>query len=525
MRRSFFHCVLCTLTLAPVVATAASARADEPSTADELAKLRAELATMRAQQAAAQQRLERLEAPRPSPAPTFLSRKTGEPITFFTGSGELTIYGNLDVSFDASTKGIPTFIAPDGSTPAGNGGWMPDISTNISYVGIKGFQNVEGMPFQFVYQLETQLDISATAGPTNSNSQSETTVKGALTSRNSFIGISGALGSLKIGKTDSPYKMSTQKMNPFVGMWGDYAVIMGNTGGDNRVEFGTRLDHSIWYESPNLGGLTFVALFSPGQNRGADSEQLAAGESSCTGGNIPGSGGTVPVGCTDGGWDHALAASLSFERAGFLATAAYERHIRVNRTSDLATLDAMGNLVGYDPNDIADEDAMKLGMQYKAPWGTSASVIVERLTRYVPDYLNVQNERSRWGWWFSMSQEFLRTESVHFGWAHAMAANGDPGQHNTAPASGIGTANANNAADLLTLAYRHQFGNGFSMYANWALTLNQPYAHYDLGAGGRSVTTDCHDAQLPALGGTSGSPRCWAGGQLQGFSVGMNYKF
>ena len=44
-------------------------------------------------------------------------------------------------------------------------------------------------------------------------------------------------------------------MNPFSGMLGDYAVVMGNTGGDNRVEFGTRIDHSIWYESPKFGGV------------------------------------------------------------------------------------------------------------------------------------------------------------------------------------------------------------------------------------------------------------------------------
>jgi len=30
---------------------------------------------------------------------------------------------------------------------------------------------------------------------------------------------------------------------------------MGNTGGDNRVEFGTRLDHSVWYESPVLANM------------------------------------------------------------------------------------------------------------------------------------------------------------------------------------------------------------------------------------------------------------------------------
>ncbi len=63
----------------------------------------------------------------------FLERKPGKDLTFFTPGGEITAYGQLDVSLDAATKdakGGP--IAPDGSTPVGNFSWMPDISTNIS---------------------------------------------------------------------------------------------------------------------------------------------------------------------------------------------------------------------------------------------------------------------------------------------------------------------------------------------------------------------------------------------------------
>jgi hypothetical protein len=77
---------------------------------------------------------------------------------------------------------------------------------------------------------------------------------------------------------------------------------------------------------------------------------------------------------------------------------------------------------------------------------------------------------------------------------------------------------------MLTIAFKHKVG-WLTIYADYAVTLNQQYAHYDLGAGGRGVTTDCHDAELPALGDASGSPHCWAGGTLQGISVGMGYRF
>ena len=95
----------------------------------------------------------------------FLERKPGKSLTFYTPGGEITAYGQLDVSLDAATKdakGGP--VAPDGSTPVGNFGWMPDISTNISYLGVRGFQRLPMQSFNFVYQFEAGVDISAAAG-------------------------------------------------------------------------------------------------------------------------------------------------------------------------------------------------------------------------------------------------------------------------------------------------------------------------------------------------------------------------
>jgi hypothetical protein len=65
------------------------------------------------------------------------------------------------------------------------------------------------------------------------------------------------------------------------------------------------------------------------------------------------------------------------------------------------------------------------------------------------------------------------------------------------------------------------------VYANVAETVNSTFAHYDLGAGGHGIKTDCHDAGglIPASGGESSSPNCWAGTTIQGVTVGMRYKF
>lgn len=461
----------------------------------------------------------------------FLERKEGDGVTFYTRGGEVSVYGNLDISVDDTTKGISKLTAPTNPpvAPFGNGGWMPAISTNLSYVGVRGFQTLGNWQTRFVYQLETQLDIAATSGTTTTNSNQSGAVKGGLTSRNSFIGLaSPEWGAIKIGKTDAPYKTSTARMNPFSGMIGDYSVIMGNTGGDNRVEFGTRLDHSLWYESPNWGGFHLAGLFSPGQNRARDSSNLSSGESDCAGGNLPGSGAlpqsaaAVPGACNDGAYGNAYSGSLTYTTGPLYLIAAYEMHKKVNRTGDLPAFNAL---------DVANENAWKIGAQYRFPTKTTVSFIWENMKRRVDGSLADQNERTRTGYWLALSQDITSDDSVHFGWAHANKTPGDPGGHNPdfslQDPNGF-FPNVDNRSNMYTVAYKHKVDKNFSWYGNYAATINHRFAHYDLGAGGRAVTTDCHDASNPDVSGfdpAGGSPRCWTGAHLQGVSVGLKYTF
>jgi predicted porin len=462
----------------------------------------------------------------------FFERKPGKDLTFYTHAGELTAYGNLDVSFDVMTKGIRDLRDANGLPPVGNSGWLPDLSTNLSYIGIRGTQSTGMKGLDFVYQLETQIDISSTSGTSESNSSESNQVKGGLTSRNSYIGLgSPKFGALVFGKTDAPYKQSTARLNPFFAMIGDYQVIMGNTGGDNRVEFGTRLDHSLWYTSKRLNGFEANVLFSPGQNRSSTSDNIAAGESDCTGIDIPGSGGSLPYACNDGAFSDAVSASVSYTKEPLYLVAAYERHMKVNRQSDLTGLYANVPTAYYNA-DVADEDAAKLGAQYTFARKTTVSAIYEMLHRYVPDFLEFQNERQRSGSWLALTQVISADDSISMGWARAYRTPGNPGQHNTSlelpplgtPGDATGGRCKDNSANMYTVAYRHRLAGGLTAYVDWAATFNGPYAHYDLGAGGRGVTADCHDAS-DATGGESSDPHCWAGGHLKGVSAGLDKRF
>jgi len=490
-------------------------------------------------------------------------------------------YGTLDVSIDDSTKGMNGFVAygynyvdptnPNsgfvrnaspkngGAGPVGRVGWEADLSTNKSVIGWRGAHAINKSGVDFIYQIEVQPQITNAPGLSGGYTSQSNVTKGGIGYGDSFVGLSSnAWGKLKAGTTYSPYKKSTDRMNPFSGMLGDYSVVMGNSGGDNRVEFGTRIDHSIWYESPKFGGMfSFDALFSPGQNRTPDSLAQSSGSPDCNGGNTPGSG-NLPVACDDGGYDNAYSVDLKFETGPIYITAAYELHKSVNRNSDgvgsnnpyYGYLLGQGNPVtgvGVSPllnwsaynafaaeypaaapfgtpeytNDIANESAFKVGAQFTFPFGLAVSGIYEYLKRDLPAAYQFQNERQRNGLWFALSEDFSPNDNLSVGWAHAGRSPGDPGgQHNYDPATN------KNYANMYTIAWKHHFDKALYWYVDAADTVNSTNAHYDLGAGGRGITTDCHDGTTQQfIDYSSAGPTTWGGCHVIGVSTGLNYKF
>jgi hypothetical protein len=143
------------------------------------------------------------------------------------------------------------------------------------------------------------------------------------------------------------------------------------------------------------------------------------------------------------------------------------------------------------------------------------------MRRYLPANMQFQNERQRNGFWFALSQDFSPKDNVSIGFAHAGATPGDPGgQHNYDP------TNHSNTANMYTIAWKHRFDKNVYWYLDAADTVNGTNAHYDLGAGGRGVTTDCHDGTTTTfIDYSSAGNTTWGGCHVIGFSTGVNYKF
>lgn len=513
------------------------------------------------------------------------------------------LYGTFDVSVDDSTKGMAGMVAyhitqlpngtyglnysspkgppfiygpgePPGNIPFGNVNWEPAISTNASGIGWRGSHAIPGWTdTKLVMQIEGMVGMTASPGVVTSYTAQTNGVSGTIGLGTSFIGFGGSWGALKLGHGVTPYKKSSDRLDPFAGMIGDMPTIMGNTGGDNRVEFNSVMDHAIWYESPRWEGVSFDYLFSPGQNRTPDSTaNLAGGSDNCNGNDVPGSG-NLPLNCDDGGFDNAWSVDLKYESKHLYLFGAFEFHENVNRNSDgvgsnspiyanmwaanspflnyalynqiasyfgatgpCGTGANIGSGGGNGPGgnnyycvnaspeflwDIGNEKAMKGGFQYIFDMGLTVSAMFERMEREMPAVLEWANERQRNGTWLALTQQLGPSDNINLGWAHAGRTPGDPaGQHNFDPAS------TNDTADMYTVAFKHRLDKQLYLYADLAETHNNGNAHFDLGGGGHGIKTDCHDGTTtPVQDYTSAGNTTWGGCHPKGISIGLNYKF
>jgi predicted porin len=392
-------------------------------------------------------------------------------LTANIGGAEVTLYGMADVSLDSGSNGKQH---------------VSQASSNESYLGVRGQRDLGSSGLRAIFQIETMADLSDTPG-----------VASSLASRNSFAGLEGSFGRVAIGKNDTPYKRATAAMDPFAGSLGDYNSVMGNSAGEGRTEFDYRMPHSVFYDSPNFGGFTVNALFSPGQKlndlTSAGNNAFPQGELVCSGSQQPSLNGATPNGnvCNDGAFKNAASTSLTYENGPFLATAAWELHHDVNRTSDAHGV-------------IADESAAKVGATYSFGFGNKLSGIYERLMR---DGVNSAfNERSRNGYYLSDVQELGRGVDLMGAWAHADQTPGSP------KFPGL-----DDQVDMYSIGLKYHFDKHTSVYVLGAYLTQGAGAHYGLGAGEGHGT--------PIL-----SPRTNGGGPLPGqtlsaVSTGIQYEF
>ncbi|MGZ4824569.1 MAG: porin [Terriglobales bacterium] len=468
-------------------------------------------------------------------------KKPSNALEWTVGGTKVQIYGHSDVSYDYVDNGISRameatnpLLGPTGAI-RGNNGWLGQLSSNLSYFGIRGSHKINDY-LTGVFQFESEVMMTATPGPT-----SDLQCKYCLGSRDTFVGVSGPWGAIKMGKEDAPYKKTTTgAFDPFLNSIGDARSIMGNSGGDNRAEFMGRVSHAIWYESPTYKGLSASLLFSPGQNRSSDNGGYPRGEPNCAGGNGAftlslANKGNVPEGadlnslidppdinpCNDGAFGNVVSASVTYRGYGLYAFTGYEHHGQTNRT---------GDLVG-----VADESAWKAGLEYTfKKTGTTPSFVYEKLKRYGATSLSAAigqplvdptlNERSRPNaTWLALRQKLTNKDTWNCSWIYSGKTPGDPGNCSPEALGNCPTGGPpftpvntiNNSSNMYAVGVKHTLSRNMSTYFVYARQANHADAHYDLGAVGHGIVVDKKDFLGTSFNGT----------RLQGLSGGLTFDF
>ena len=165
----------------------------------------------------------------------------------------VTIYGQMGVSID-SVKGDNAV----GSTVGGER--RTRVSSNNSRIGFKGTEDINS-DLSAIWQIEyaVQMDQQGYSQP-----QSSSDTQGAVSLRNTFVGLSSKrMGALTLGTQEAPLKTSTAPLAVFNDTLADYRSVF--------TKLSTRSDNSILYTSPSLGGLVIRAMYGERNEAGNDS--------------------------------------------------------------------------------------------------------------------------------------------------------------------------------------------------------------------------------------------------------------
>lgn len=157
----------------------------------------------------------------------------------FAATANVDVYGRMNVSIEDSNGTNVT----------------PQVTDRQSFVGFKGSEDLGG-GLKAIWQIEQTISGNA-----------DGIGGGSLAGRNSFVGLSGGFGTVLAGRHDTPYKLSTGRLDPFADTVADYngdGGALGTTGKDGFTQLvhathDHRSNNAVAYISPNFSGFSFAA--------------------------------------------------------------------------------------------------------------------------------------------------------------------------------------------------------------------------------------------------------------------------
>jgi len=153
----------------------------------------------------------------------------------FADTSNVTLYGKADLSYD--------FISTGNNALGVAGVNKGNVSSNVSKFGIKGSEDL-GDGLSAVWQIEQQVNMDNSGG--------------TFGTRNTFLGLkSNDMGTVLMGRHDTPYKISTRALDIFGDSIADNRSLLGGVSGRTAAaSFDGRQPDVIAYISPALSGFT-----------------------------------------------------------------------------------------------------------------------------------------------------------------------------------------------------------------------------------------------------------------------------
>jgi predicted porin len=151
------------------------------------------------------------------------------------------------LSVDAN--GNPTATGAVPNTGAhGFKGWDLNANQRSNRVGIKGSEDLGG-GLKAIYQVEFGVRLTDADGRIVDGDP------GTVSMRNSFVGLAGGYGTFLVGRHDTPFKISTGKLDLFSDTLADYNHTVGFQD--------LRADNAVAYISPSFSGFQFAGAIIP----------------------------------------------------------------------------------------------------------------------------------------------------------------------------------------------------------------------------------------------------------------------
>lgn len=193
--------------------------------------------------------------------------------TFAQAQSSVTLFGILDASVEYSDSQANASTAPGTgqSFREGDAGFRLNSGLQSgSRVGIRGVEDIGG-GLKGIFTLEHRLDLST--GETNGGNiflvpgASNTSFNNKFWNGQAWVGLETPFGNITLGRQYSPLFWALLPADRTVyGFYNNWVGLSGTNLNGSSPQGAFRLDNSVAYKSPTMGGLTVYATYAFGEN-------------------------------------------------------------------------------------------------------------------------------------------------------------------------------------------------------------------------------------------------------------------